>query len=132
MKITQPTINFQVGIEDILPFSSSESSSIGVGSAFLPNATELTPSSQSTTFLDYVQNPSIEENVHAYVEPEIIHHDVLIPATFTKNMQEAKEYFISLSEDMHSTFLESAIDVLQENADLQDTLQVYRSMLVQG
>ncbi|MFI3271141.1 MAG: hypothetical protein R3Y11_03415 [Pseudomonadota bacterium] len=132
MKITQPTINFQVGIEDILPFSSGETSSNGVGSAFLPNATELTPSSQSTIFSDYTQNPSIEENLHAYLEPEIIHRDVLIPATFTKNMCEAKEYFISLSEDMHSPSLQSALTVLQENSDLQDTLHVYRSMLVQG
>ncbi len=131
-KISSSVLNLRVGIEDILPSSSEFVALNDLANAYLPKAVELTPPNQDyKNFLDE-QSSHLDIALTHYMQPEVSQNSLLIPTNFIQNMQYAKNALQNMAEHEANPCLQDALAVLEEDSELQNILQVYRSMLLQG
>jgi len=125
MPITHSPFAGNIGIEGI-SWRRNEVS-LPVGTTVLPSGDLV-----SQAALDTLYGSRLEEELRAFVKPDLAARDLLLPGVLNSRLNQARKKLRALARRGGSRALARAADLLEEDEELKDLLAMYRGLLQKG
>ena len=125
MPITHSPFAGNIGIEGI-SWRRNEVS-LPVGTTVLPSGDLV-----SQAALDTLYGSRLEEELKAFIKPNLAARDLLLPGVLNSRLNQARKKLRALARRGGSRALARAADLLEEDEELKDLLAMYRGLLQKG
>lgn len=138
-EVRGPSFSFDRGIDSITHASKAAAGGLGA----MPERAEAPPADlNNRPQLDQLlHQPSMNDQLQAQLRPQLEHRDLLTPARFREVLGEAQSHLRDSADVLlqqgpaqadAARSLNRAARLLQEESQLRELLQTYRSALFQG